>query len=335
MNTTLFGITFASFEHTWYGPILLCVAALIIWGQYKRTRAINLLVKPAYRSYILIGFSYAKQWLALVCKLGAALLLFIACLQPQWGEREQIVHQEGRDVFIALDVSRSMLAQDVKPNRLEAAKKKIKQLVHALKSDRVSLILFSGTAFVYCPLTSDMDAFSLFLSQVDAETISSGTTAIDQALEKILQTLHTMHGKKNKIAVIVTDGEDFSRNLARIKQEAQSEGLVLFTLGVGTPEGAPVPIVDLHGKQIGHQKDEHGAVVISRLNEQVMRSLAQDMGGAYITSTADGADIKKLVSLVEGFEKEAFDDKKIASQEDRYYYFVAAACAALLLEWLV
>lgn len=335
MNTTFYGITFASFQRIWYVPLLVCILAVIMWNVYKRMRAINLLVKPAYRNEMLLGFSPFKQWLGTACKIVAAIGLFIAFLQPQWGERDHVVHQEGRDVFIALDVSRSMLVQDIKPDRLAFAKKKIKQLVKALKSDRVSLILFSGTAFVYCPLTADIAAFSLFLDQVDAESISSGTTAIDQAIEKILQTLQTMQAKKSKIAVIFTDGEDFSRNLARIKQEAQQEKLVIFTVGVGTTAGGPVPIIDIHGKQIGHQKDEDGTIVISRLNQEVMSTLAHDLGGAYIKATQGPEDIQKLVSLVEGFQKEAFDDKKLSSLEDRYYYCVAAACAALLTEWLL
>jgi Ca-activated chloride channel family protein len=335
MNMTLFGITFASWEHIWYTPLLVCALALIAWGVYKRMRAIRLLARPALRQEMLIGYSPFKQAVRVLCLMLASVMLFSAFLQPQWGSKEHVVHQEGRDVFIVLDVSRSMLAQDIKPDRLAFAKKKIKTLVKALKSDRVSLILFSGTAFVYCPLTADVAAFSLFLDQVDAESISSGTTAIDQAIEKVLQTLHTMQGKKNKIAVIFTDGEDFSRNLVRIKDEARKEGLTIFTVGVGTSEGAPVPLLDIHGKQTGHQKDEQGGIVISRLNEEVMHSLAHDLGGAYTKATQNDEDIKQLVARVEHFEKEAFDDKKISSQEERYYYFVAVACAALLLEWLL
>lgn len=335
MNKELFGITFASWEHIWYAPVIVFVAALLLWAYRKKMTIVDRLVKPVFRSNLLKGFSIIKQQTVIVLTMVAAFFLFLAFLQPQWDERERTVQQEGRDVFIALDVSRSMLAQDVQPNRLKFAKEKIKRLAKALGSDRVSLVLFSGSAFVYCPLTTDIAAFNLFLDQVDAETISSGTTAIDQAVERVLHTLTTTEGKKNKLLVIFTDGEDFSSNLSTIKQKAQQEGLTIFTVGVGTAEGAPVPVVDMHGKQTGHQKDERGSIVISRLNEGIINTLARDLGGAYIKATEDKKDITTLVRMVERFEKEKFDDKKVSSKEDRYPYFIVVALIALVLEWLL
>ena len=171
-----------------------------------------------------------------------------------------------------------------------------------MPSERVGLLLFSGSAVVQCPLTSDYSAFYMFLDQVDTESIASGTTALDQALYKTIELFSASQSRKNKLVVICTDGEDFSSNLSAIKQKAQEIGLTIFTLGVATTEGAPIPLFNRFGEQIGHQKDEHGAVVISRLNEGILRNLALDAGGVYLHATQDATDIKTIAQKVELFE---------------------------------
>ena len=243
--------------------------------------------------------------------------------------------QEGRDLFIALDVSRSMLARDYEPDRLNFAKKKIKRLLHTLDCERVGLLLFSGTAFVQCPLTSDHAAFTMFLDSVDVETISSGTTALDLAIKKVLEAFGQNPDRKNKLLVLYTDGEDFSSNLAGVKRQAHQEGLHIFTMGVGTPEGAPIPLLDEKGKPKGHQLDQKGAVVISRLNEGILHTLAADSGGAYIRLTQDDTDIKALMRQVQQFEKEQLEDKKFATLEEQYPYFLLISLISFALEWLL
>ena len=161
------------------------------------------------------------------------LALFIAALRPQWGQKEVVIKQEGRDLFIALDVSRSMLATDCTPNRLAVAKQKIKQLVPLLGCERIGLILFSGSAFIQCPLTVDYQAFNMFLDSVDAETISSGTTDLAQPIYKALDAYRQMPNKTTKLLAIFTDGEDFSSNIAHCKQQIWDENLRVFTVGVG------------------------------------------------------------------------------------------------------
>lgn len=261
--------------------------------------------------------------------------LFIVFLRPQWGAIEQTIEQEGRDLFIALDVSRSMLAQDKKPDRLTFAKQKIKQLVGTLKSERVGLVIFSGSALVQCPLTVDYGAFYLFLNQIDAETISSGTTALDQVIKKIIDIFARAPARKNKLLVILTDGEDFSSNLTKVREQAREVGVHIFTMGIGTPEGAPVPVVDDEGRQHGHQKNEQGEIVISRLNEGILRSLSAESGGTYVRASEGDADINELVRMVQQFEKEKFEDKTVPTLQERYPIFAVIAFICFLLEWLL
>ncbi len=315
-------------------PIVILICVIALYKSYKTKRAVQLLA--GLRVTKLFSNYHPLKTLAkslLLCF--AVSFLFIALLRPQWNEKDIEVKQEGRELFIALDVSRSMLATDCAPNRLTCAKEKITQLLNTLACERVGLILFSGSAFVQCPLTADYDAFNMFLSHVDAETISSGTTALDKALEAAMKSFEHVSDSSNKIVILFTDGEDFSHNLSSIKQKASKRGVSLFAVGVGTQAGAPVPLFDHHGKQVGHQKDKYGKIVISRLNEAMLSALTRDLGGVYVPMTENNDDIVRLAGWVESFEKSEFKDAHVISKEDTYHYFIAVGICCLFLEWIL
>ncbi len=336
MKMSLFGITWASAHYSIYLPFVIAMIVLVIWYYKKKHHAIELLSAPQWRSALISHYSAKKNWYKAFLISCAMILLFFALLQPQWDKKEEQIKQQGRDLIIALDVSRSMLAQDIKPNRLAFAKEKIKVLVNSLASERISLVLFSGEPVVQCPLTTDYAAFMLFLDQIDSETISSGTTALDRVLQKVIMLYKNQLNTKNKALVVFTDGEDFSSNLATVKQEAHSIGLPIITVGVGTPEGAPIPIIDDQGKQIDYQRDEQGSVVISQLNEGILMSLAEGVGGVYVLAhDNDMSDIKKIIRSIETIEKAEFDDKKISALQDHYNYFVAISFICFFIAWLL
>jgi len=332
---SILDITWASLSNLIYLPIFLGAFVLLIVRSYWIAKAVKLLAARQLFSTLVLHYSSIKNKIKTVLWIVGLSALFLALLRPQWDKKERMVEQEGRDLFIALDISRSMLAQDVEPNRLEAAKEKIKSLLALLSFERVGLILFSGSAVVQCPLTADYGAFKMFLDQVDVESISGGTTALDAAMQKALEAFKAVQGRKNRLLVIFTDGEDFSSNLARLKEQAAQEHMNIFTMGVGTTQGAPVPLFDEQGGIKGHQLDKKGNVVISRLNEGILQNLALDSGGRYIHMTNDDRDIKGLVRLVEGYEKERFAQKKVTGLEEQYPYFVAVSFICFLLEWLL
>jgi Ca-activated chloride channel family protein len=335
MKQVLYDITFAAWEYARWWPLLIVVLVITAWSYFQVTRRVALLASGRQRAVLITGY---RQWRLLLKKilwLTAFLLLGITLLRPQWGVVEQTIAQEGRDLFIALDVSRSMLAADKEPNRLAFAKRKIKELVQSLKSERVGLLLFSGSAVVQCPLTVDHGAFYLFLDQIDAETISSGTTALDAAIKKVIDMFARAPSRKEKLLAIFTDGEDFSSNLSQVRKEAADVGLHIFTIGVGSSQGAPVPIVDEQGRQRGHQKDASGNVVISRLNEGILAALAEQSGGIYVRAADDSTDTQELVKAVEQFEREKFEDTRVDSLQDRYPLTAAAAFICLVVEWLL
>lgn len=336
MKKEFFGITWASLQYIWALPLLLIGIVFIIYYSKKKKAAISMLCAKKWRSSLLSGYSEKRIGYKAASMMLALSILFVALLRPQWDKKDEHIQQQGRDLVIALDVSRSMLAQDIAPSRLEFAKKKIKNLVNALASERISLVLFSGEPIVQCPLTTDYAAFLLFLDQIDAETISSGTTALDKVLQKVLMMFKDQLTSNNKALVMFTDGEDFSSNLVHIKEEAQTLGLPIITVGVGTPEGAPLPIVDEYGKQIDYQKDENNTVIISQLNEGILMSLAEGIGGVYVLAQQDNeSDIQHIVRAIEKMEKAAFDEKKVGSLHDQYPYFVAAGLGLLMGAWLL
>lgn len=335
MSKTLLGIAWASWHNIGWFLLLIPIACILYWRYKKQKNAVALLSTLGNRAFVLRNFSLKRSSLKALLALFGFLFIFTALLQPQWDKKDELIEQEGRDLFIALDVSRSMLAQDLSPDRLSFAKAKIRALLAQLHCERVGLILFSGSTFVQCPLTADYPAFYMFLDQVDAQTISGGTTAIDAAIKKALEVFNSMQAKKNKLLIILTDGEDFSSNLASIKKEARQAGLTIFALGIGTPQGAPVPLINDEGKQVGHQLDARGTVVISQLNEGILSALTADVGGVYLKATEDNSDVQKLISYVQRFEKEKFSDKKIAALQERYNYFVGAAFVLFALEWFL
>jgi Ca-activated chloride channel family protein len=327
-------------EITWGAPangmwfFLAILAVILLLYRYKKQRRVQNFLVGTHVQFLRNVNPKKQLFKCLLMSIGF-LFLCIALLRPQWNKSEETIVQEGRDLYIALDISRSMLAADCKPNRLVCAKEKIKRLVKRLSSERVGLILFSGTAFVQCPLTSDYAAFYLYLDAVDAELISSGTTALDQAIRQALISFATMPERKSKLLVLFTDGEDFSHNLNDIKQEALQADLSIFTIGVGTTEGAPVPLFDEHGTLVVHQKNAQGGVVISRLNEGILRTLSCDAGGSYIRATDNDDDIAAFVRAVYSFDKEQLGERKISRHEDQYHYFLLVSFICFALEWLL
>lgn len=333
MTVELFGITWriGIYAYAW---ILFCIICVIIIHQlYIKNNVIRLLAGNREHTLFLYT-SPLRRFIKMVLILVGSLFLAITLLRPQWGKKENTVQQEGRDVLIALDISRSMLAQDIEPNRLESAKQCIKSMLPLLSCERVGLILFSGSSFVQCPLTEDYAAFTMFLDHVDVETISSGSTALDRALTQALDAFSRMPDKKNKLLVILTDGEDFSYNLDAVRMRAQDEGLQIFAIGIGSSEGAPIPLYNEHGVQIGHQRDEHENVVISRLNQEILQQLVHEVGGQYV-HIKDKNGLNTLINTIQKYDKEKFEERTWTQLQEQYPYFLVVSFICFALEWLL
>lgn len=335
MKDSFFGITWAAPQNAICFVVIAVIIALVFWGSMKVHALIRQLAAPEHQNTLFKNFSLMRFRIRAFLVMLVLVLIGLALLRPQWDREEETVMQEGRDVIIALDISRSMLAQDCHPNRLEYAKQKIRNLITSLHAERVGLLVFSGAASMQCPLTTDHDAFAMFLDEISVETISSGTTSLGSALTKVVSAFSDFVDNRTKLVVLFTDGEDFSKDLSGIKQKAIDSGVHIFTLGIGTADGAPIPLYDHHGRQQGYQKDKEGHVVVSRLDSELIQKLSQETGGKYVHATGDDRDVQAIQRWVTQFEKTAFEERPLQRLQEKYYYYSAGALALLLLEWFL
>lgn len=329
-------IQWGGFPSLWLiGVIFLVGSLFLVYRLIRVHRTVSILASTRLARTMLHNFSWRRIYIRFFLVSIALFFLSMSLVRPQLHERDEIVKQQGRDLLIALDISRSMLAEDSLPSRLSVAKQKIEQLVCSLSCERVGLILFSGSALVQCPLTADHDAFFMFLHDVTVESIASGTTAMDQAIARALEVYEQSLDRKHKMVVLFTDGEDFSSSLTRIRDRAKKAGLTIFTVGVGTSEGSPVPLFNDHGKRDGFIKDARGSIVVSRRNDGILYALAHEAGGVYIPMTSDDSDIEALVAQVTSREKELFGEKTVTHAEELYPYGCVISFVLLLLEWVL
>lgn len=335
MIDNIFGIAWAAPHNALvFGVIALLVVVMLITLQRKRA-FIATLVHGDHQTRLLKNFSWQRQCIKVGLFILALACMGIALMRPQWDKVDEKAVHEGRDCVIALDISRSMLAQDYAPNRLEYAKVKIKKLIASLEAERVGLLVFSGAAVMQCPLTTDRDAFFMFLDSISVETISSGTTSYSAALQKILELFSSFATERTKLAILFTDGEDFSPHLNDVQQKMRDIGVHVCTFGIATQEGAPIPLYDDHGVQRGFQKDEQGNIVVSRLNKALMQQIAQETGGRYVQVSQDDQDIATVKKWVDSFEKTQWEERKVNRMQDKYYYYTALATLFLILEWIL
>jgi len=337
MTDRLFHIYWAAW-HMWciVLPIALVVCIMLCVRWVRQRAYVRRMVAPEHHAHVLTRTSSPLRGMKSLVYAIATICIALALLRPQWGRKEESVTQEGRDVVIALDISRSMLAQDMTPDRLTCAKRKISQLVDHLSAERVALVIFSADAVVQCPLTRDRGAFQLFLDGITSQTISSGSTVIQRALSTAAHvfTSQTL-GDRHRLVVLMTDGEDFGSDYSRMYQTLQDEELRVFVVGLGTPEGAPVPDHDTYGNHVGYKRDSQGNIAISRCNTYLAQQVAHTCGGVYVQAHEDDRDIDRIQQWVQHFEKQAQDECVHTSYIERYYICATVALLLLALEWLL
>lgn len=333
----LFGFTwaYASYMYTIFGVI--AGAGVLLWLIYHQLRCADLL-GFSQRPQLFKNFSRPKKFVKAALMIVSLFLLWTGLMRPQKDDEEHTIVTQERDFIFALDISRSMLAKDMEGDtidRLTFAKKKIRSLITSLGTDRVSLILFAQSAFVYCPLTADRTSFVSLLDAVDAKMTALGSTSIASALEKALELFERVPERKSKVLVLFTDGEDFSPNLDALRARAHKEGVLIFTVGIGTPTGAPIPVYDKNDQPNGFQKDADGSIVITRLDEKILERMAYESGGFYQTATSSNADIVALRRQLERFEREATGERTMHLKKEFFNHIAAVAGICLLIEWLL
>lgn len=260
--------------------------------------------------------------------------LIIALAQPQFGAKLKKVQREGQDIIIALDVSLSMLAEDLKPNRLERAKRAISGLIDLMHGDRVGLVVFAGKSFTECPLTTDYNAAKLFLNIINTDIIPVPGTAIGSAITTASKAF-IQKERKHKVLILLTDGEDHVSNPVAAAKEAAEQGIRIYTVGIGRQDGVPIPIKDRYGNITGHKRDRNGNVVITRLDETTLEKIAFLSNGKYYRSTLGENELQKIYADIGHMEKKRIKGREFTQYEDRYQFFVFIALIFFALESLV
>ncbi|MFQ5649341.1 MAG: VWA domain-containing protein [bacterium] len=261
------------------------------------------------------------------------LFMTLALTRPQIGTRLEEVRRQGVDIFVALDVSASMLAEDIKPSRLAKAKHEVSTFIDLLEGDRIGLIAFAGEAFVQCPLTLDYGAAKTFLDVMDPSLIPVPGTNLGAAIATAIKSFETKE-RKYKVLVLITDGEDHGDDVMQVVAAAEQEGVVIYTIGIGSPQGVPIPVYDRYGKR-EYKKDRRGEVILTRLDQLTLEKMALTSGGKYVQSVTGETELARIYAEVSEMEKKELASRKFALYEDRFQYVVVLAIFFLVLELLV
>lgn len=259
-------------------------------------------------------------------------LIIIALLGPSFGSTTKEVKSEGKDIFIAVDLSQSMNAFDIQPTRLEKVKYELKKVVESFNSDRIGLIIFSSEAFVQCPLTYDQSALNLFISTLNTGLVpNAGTdfgTPLNMALEKLSQTETSTNQQKAEIILLISDGEDFGDDTEEAANKIVKSGIQLFALGVGTEAGSKIR------QTRGFKRDRQGNEVVTKLNSKSLRKLAVDTGGKYFEINSEQNDVNRLIRAINEVEGELRDARMIDASANKFYFFLIAALILMIIDAL-
>ena len=308
---------FANIHGAHFLWIIVFLVMFYAWAFKKRKKVMESFARKELLEKLTQSFDIRKRNIKVFIIVLAVFLGFFAFMRPQWGFQWEEVKRRGLDILVAIDTSKSMMAEDVKPNRLERSKLAVKDLIKKLRGDRIGLITFAGEAFLQCPLTVDYNGFMLSLDDLNVNTIPKGGTAIGRAIKEAIKS-YEGGLKKYKILLLITDGEDHGGDLDKVVKEAKEEGIKIFCIGIGTKDGELIPFVNESGSK-AFLKDKKGNFVKSRLDETELRKIAVATGGGYVRAagTEFGLDLiyeEKLSKM----EKREFEGKMRKHYDERF-----------------
>jgi Ca-activated chloride channel family protein len=284
-------------------------------------------------SRLIPDHSPGRQYLKFFLLLLAYSFLLIGLADPQVGSKLVKAERKGIDIMLALDVSNSMLAEDIKPNRLERAKQAVSRLIDNMRSDRIGLVVFAGKAYMQLPITTDYAAAKLFLSTTSTDIVPIQGTAIGEAIGMATESFdETTH--HSKAIIIITDGENHEGDVIEKAKEAAEKGIRIYTIGMGMPEGSPIPVYN-GSTRIGYKKDRQGATVVTKLNETMLQQIASAGNGIYIRASNTSVGLNKVLEDINKLEKTEIDSQLFSDYEDRFQYFIAIGLLLILIELLI
>jgi len=326
-------IRFAHGEYLYALLLLPLLAALFLWAVRSRRKALETFGNVALVKRLMPASSALKRAGKLLLLTAALGFLILGIANPQIGTKMEEVKREGVDIMIALDVSNSMTAEDIKPNRLESAKQEISRMLDKLQNDRIGMVVFAGESYLQLPLTTDYSAARLLLSTIDVDIVPVPGTAIGSAIRLAMKSFASGE-RKYKVIVLITDGENHEDDAIAAAREAHAEGAVIHTIGMGSPEGAPIPVRQ-NNAQVGFKNDVDGNTVITKLDEQALTQVAETGDGKFIRATNEQNELDAVFKEIESMEKKEFGAKIFTEYEDRFQYFLGAALLLLFAEFFL
>lgn len=321
----------------WLAVLAPLVALFFVWALWRRAAVLRRFAEPAMLRRLTEGSSLPRQILKMILLTLAVLLFALALARPQWGSRVELVQRKGLDIVIAVDVSLSMLAEDIRPNRLARSKQEIQRFVERLQGDRAALVAFAGDAFLQAPLTSDYAAFRIFLDVLEPGLIASPGTDLGRALEAALEAFPG-DGKaddgKHRVLVLLTDGEDHGGRALEMAEEAAKRGVVIYTVGIGSTSGVPIPVGDGSGRR-AYKRDREGNLVATRLDADLLARIARTGGGEFYHARPGRFELLDVLEKIEAMERRTLDEERLSRREERFQIPLALALLFIVLEGLI
>lgn len=326
-------LRFAHIDILW-GLLVIPVFVLLflVVSRWKKKAVASLGDKNVVRE-MMPQVSFSRPWLKFIFFAVAYASLIVGMADPQLGSKTEEVKRKGADLMILLDVSNSMLAQDLAPNRLENAKQAIAQLIDKMHDDRIGIIVFAGQAYVQLPITTDYSAAKLFLNTINTSMVPTQGTAIGAAIDLGMQSFDFKNGT-GKAMIIITDGENHEDNAVEAATQAKSRGVNINVVGVGSAEGAPIPIYK-DGQPAGYHTDSLGKPVVSKLNEDMGKDIAAAGSGVYVRANNSNSGLGIVMDQIGKIQRKTLDSKSFKDFEDRFQFFLAIALALLVVEFFI
>ncbi|MBT28462.1 MAG: hypothetical protein CMO01_02295 [Thalassobius sp.] len=317
-----------------YALFLLPVMLVFFWfSGRKRKKALKRMGEMEVIQGLMPELSFTRPIIKNAFLILAFIFLVFAMANPQIGSKLETVKRKGVEIMIAIDVSNSMLAEDIKPNRLERARRAISQLVKKLHNDKIGLVVFAGDAYIQLPITTDYAAARMFLQSVNTKIVPVQGTAIGKAIELSMGSF-TSDQTKNKALIIITDGENHEDDAITMASKAAEEGIIVHTIGMGLPQGGPIPVYNQYGQK-DYRKDNAGNIVVTKLNENMLQQVAAAGSGLYVRANNAETGLDMLYDKINEMDKEEFESKVFADYEDRFQPLVLLAIVCLLIEFII
>jgi Ca-activated chloride channel family protein len=319
-------------EKVWFWILLVIPVIILLFAvlQFWKYRTQKRFANPKLLKRLSPNQSLFKSILKIVVLCLAVACFAMALVNPKIGTKLETVKRQGIDIVFAVDVSKSMLAEDVAPNRLEKSKQLVTQIINNLASDRVGIIAYAGKAFPQLPITTDYASAKMFLNNMNTDMLSSQGTAINEAIE-LAKTYYDNEEQTNRVLIIISDGEDHSDVASSVAEEASDEGIRIFTIGVGDVKGGRIPI-KRNGVLLNYKKDNQGETVITKLNEETLKAIAEEANGAYINGNNTADVIKEVKDILNTMDKTEFEAKEFADFKDQFQWFLGFGVFFLFLD---